>query len=79
MEFNIKKDLLATKSYNLEIIIIYISGAGDNNIKLYTLCMLLCNVSNHFFNKLIGSFKKLKINNLNYNNYFLYLLVAFIN
>ena len=79
MEFNIKKDLFATKSYNLNVITIHTGGAGNDNIKLYAPYMLLCNVSNCFFNKLTGSPKKLKISDLDYNNYPLYLLVAFFN
>ena len=79
MEFNIKKDLLTTKSYNFDIITIYTGGTGNNNIKLYAPYTLLCNVSNRFLNELTKSPKKLKISDLDYKNYPLYLLVAFFN
>jgi len=79
IEFNIKKDLLMTRSYNFNIITIYTSGVGDNNIKLHALRTLLYSASNHFFNELIRSPKKLKISDLDYKNYPSYLLVAFFN
>ena len=79
MEFNIKKDLLATKSYNFNIITIYTSGTDDNNIKLHTLYTLLCSISNRFLNNLTRSPKKLKISDLDYKNYPLYLLVTLFN
>jgi len=79
MEFNIKKDLLTTRSYNFNIITIYTSGAGDDNIKLHAPRTLLYNTSNYFFNKLIRSPKKFKISDLDYKNYPLYLLVTFFN
>jgi len=79
MEFNIKKDLLATRSYNFNIITIYIGGAGDDNIKLYAPRTLLCSVSNYFLNELTRNSEKIKISDLDYKNYFLYLLIAFFN
>jgi len=79
MEFNIKKDLLITRSYNFNIITIHTGGAGDDNIKLYAPRTLLYSASNYFFNELIRSPKKLKISDLDYKNYPLYLLVAFFN
>ena len=79
MEFNIKKDLLATRSYNFNIITIYTSSAGDDNIKLYAPRTLLCSISNRFLNKLTRNPKKLKISNLDYKNYSLYLLVTLFN
>jgi len=79
MEFNIKKDLLATRSYNFDIITIYIGGAGDDNIKLYALCTLLYSVSNRFLNKLTRNFEKIKISDLDYKNYPSYFLIAFFN
>jgi hypothetical protein len=68
-----------TRSYNFNIITIYTSSIGDNNIKLYTSRTLLYSVSNCFLNKLTRSPKKLKISDLDYKNYPLYLLVAFFN
>jgi len=79
MEFNIKENLLITKSYNFDIITIYTGGAGDDNIKLHALCTLLYSISNCFLDDLSGSPEKLKISNLDYKNYPLYLLIAFFN
>ena len=79
MEFNIKKNLLSTKSYNFNIITIYTSSTGNDNIKLYTPYTLLYSISNRFLNELTGSPKKLKISDLNYKNYPSYLLIAFFN
>ena len=72
-----KKDLLATRSYNLDVITIHTGGAGNDNIKLHAPRTLLCNVSNRFLNELTGSPEKLKISDLDYNNYPSHLLVSF--
>ena len=79
MEFNIKKDLLSTRSYNFNIITIHTSSIGDDNIKLYAPRTLLYSVSNCFLNELTRSPEKLKISDLDYKNYPLYLLVTLFN